>query len=240
MRALRNAKELYRRRARTRGHRSRLVPRETIASDHALGGARGHRDRAGGGGRDHRLERAHLRSHRARCRAWCGRPCDGARGDGHAGQDDGRRTPLRLAVGLPTDAPEDARRMASSIDDVVASRAVPWLETPDQAHGLGRRLRPSRGGRGGSHPERERRADGPGDGRDRALAARLVRRRRRRDAGPGGPGGGLFSSSAVPYFAGMFAALGSVGTGAVRELERRLGWIRWRRWLQWWWGRRPF
>ncbi len=103
---------------------------------------------------------------------------------------------------------------AQSMNDVVASRAVPWLETPDQAMVWGVAF--------GLHEEVE-------EVLTRSASAEQTGQAMHGTglwlpgwygggavgSGPGGPGGGLFSSSAVPSFAGMFAALGSVGTGAV-------------------------
>jgi hypothetical protein len=105
--------------------------------------------------------------------------------------------------------------MAGSMDEVVASKAVPWLETPDRAMVWGVAL--------GLHDEIE------------AVLARSASSTAAAQAvtsghGPwlpgwygghavsgGGPGGlapGLFSGSAVPDFDGMFSALSSVGTAA--------------------------
>ena len=103
---------------------------------------------------------------------------------------------------------------AQSMNDVVASRAVPWLETPDQAMVWGVAF--------GLHEEVEevltRSASAEQTGQAMGGTGLWLPGWYGGGAGgsgPGGPGGGLFSSSAVPSFAGMFAALGSVGTGAV-------------------------
>jgi len=103
---------------------------------------------------------------------------------------------------------------AHSMNDVVASRAVPWLETPDQAMVWGVAF--------GLHKEVEevltRSASAEQTGQAMGGTGLWLPGWYGGGAGgsgPGGPGGGLFSSSAVPSFAGMFAALGSVGTGAV-------------------------
>ena len=51
---------------------------------------------------------------------------------GHAPADDAGRHGARLAVGIPTHAGKTLEQ-SRTMDQVVASRAVPWLETPDQA-----------------------------------------------------------------------------------------------------------
>lgn len=103
---------------------------------------------------------------------------------------------------------------AQSMNDVVASRAVPWLETPDQAMVWGVAF--------GLHQEVEevliRSASAERTGHAMAGSGLWMPGwygGNSIGSGAGGPGGGVFSSSAVPSFAGMFAALGSVGTGAV-------------------------
>ena len=103
---------------------------------------------------------------------------------------------------------------AQSMNDVVASRAVPWLETPDQAMVWGVAF--------GLHHEVEevliRSASAERTGQAMAGTGLWIPGWYGGATGgsdAGAPSGGLFSSSAVPSFAGMFAALGSVGTGAV-------------------------
>ena len=102
---------------------------------------------------------------------------------------------------------------AQSMDEVVASHAVPWLETPDQAMVWGVAF--------GLHDEVEQVLARTATA---SAAAQAI-------SGPGlwmpvwygggaagggqpGPSGGLFSSSAIPSFGGMFAALGSISAGA--------------------------
>ncbi len=105
--------------------------------------------------------------------------------------------------------------MARSLDDVVASRAVPWLETPDRALVWGVAL--------GLHDEIEQvlartataaasaqAVSGPGLWMPGWYGGHA-------GGGDGGAGGlapGLFSTSAVPDFDGMFSALSTVGSAA--------------------------
>jgi hypothetical protein len=99
---------------------------------------------------------------------------------------------------------------ARSMDEVVASRAVPWLETPDQAVVWGIAL--------GLHDEVEE-----------VLARSMEDIEAGRgvgttyvpiwfytggggvDGGGGGLAPGLFSSSGIPDFGGMMSALGTIG-----------------------------
>jgi uncharacterized membrane protein YgcG len=107
--------------------------------------------------------------------------------------------------------------MAGSMDEVVASRAVPWLETPDKAMVWGVAL--------GLHEEIEavlaRSAASTtaaqavtGGGVGPWLPGWYGGRSLGDAGGPGGLAPGLFAGSAVPDFGGMFAALSSVGSAA--------------------------
>ncbi len=100
---------------------------------------------------------------------------------------------------------------ARSMDDVVASHALPWVETPDQAVVWGYAL--------GLHHEvedvlersietgREAAASGL---RPPYLPAWYITG----SAGSSGGSGSLFSSSAIPDFGGMTAALSTIGASA--------------------------
>ena len=105
--------------------------------------------------------------------------------------------------------------MARSLDDVVASRAVPWLETPDRALVWGVAL--------GLHDEIEQvlartataaasaqAVSGPGLWMPGWYGGQGAGG----DGGAGGLAPGLFSTSAVPDFDGMFSALSTVGSAA--------------------------
>jgi uncharacterized membrane protein YgcG len=101
---------------------------------------------------------------------------------------------------------------AQSMDDVVASRAVPWLETPDQATVWGVAF--------GLHDEVEQVLARTASTTATAAAGRgpglwmPVWYGGATTGGQAAPSGGLFSASAVPSFGGMFAALGSISAGA--------------------------
>jgi uncharacterized membrane protein YgcG len=99
---------------------------------------------------------------------------------------------------------------ARSMNDVVASRAVPWLETPDQAVVWGVAL--------GLHDEVEevlaRSMEDIEAGRALGNTYIPIWFYSGSGVGDGGAGGlapGLFSSSAIPDFGGMMNALGTIG-----------------------------
>jgi uncharacterized membrane protein YgcG len=109
---------------------------------------------------------------------------------------------------------EKTLAMSRSMDQVVASRAVPWLETPDQAVVWGVAL----GLRGDVENVLMRTATDLEHGRAAVGSTYLPRWY----GAPGlygtggGPGGGgiapgLFSGSAIPNFGSMMAAIGTVG-----------------------------
>jgi uncharacterized membrane protein YgcG len=102
--------------------------------------------------------------------------------------------------------------MSRSMDDVVASKALPWLETPDQAvvWGVALGLRKDVEavlGRTASDIAR-----GEADPRVHYLPL-WYGGSGWRDSAPGGGGlaAGLFSGSAIPNFGSMMAAIGTVG-----------------------------
>jgi len=105
---------------------------------------------------------------------------------------------------------------ARSMDQVVAEANLPWLETPDQAVVWATAL--------GLHHEIDavmaRTLDDQHDGRVSPGSTYLPSWYGSGGggfgfaSGGGGGGGGLFSSSAVPNFGGMMAALGSIGNAA--------------------------
>jgi uncharacterized membrane protein YgcG len=104
--------------------------------------------------------------------------------------------------------------MARSMDDVIASKAVPWLETPDQAVVWGVAL----GLRKDVEEVLERTASDIAHGRAdpsvRYLPGWYGSGASTGGGGGGGGGGlapGLFSGSAVPNFGNMMSAIGSVG-----------------------------
>ena len=100
---------------------------------------------------------------------------------------------------------------ARSLNEVIASKSLPWLETPDQAVVWGVGF--------GLHDEIEsvigRSTEDLESGRAlaRDLFPGLVRRRRleHRHGSGGGLAPGLFSGSAIPDFGGMMSALGTIG-----------------------------
>ena len=99
---------------------------------------------------------------------------------------------------------------ARSMDDVVASHAVPWLETPDQAVVWGYAL--------GLHHEvedvLERSVTAAREGSSRTgmyLPMWYVASSDGSGSGPGGLAPGVFSSSAIPDFGAMTAALSTIG-----------------------------
>lgn len=104
--------------------------------------------------------------------------------------------------------------MAGSMDEVVASRAVPWLETPDRAMVWGVAL--------GLHEEVEAVLARSATASTTAGATYVASPwlpgwyggGRTGDGGPGGMAPGLFSGSGVPDFGGMVAALDTVGSSA--------------------------
>jgi len=106
--------------------------------------------------------------------------------------------------------------MAGSMDEVVASKAVPWLETPDRAMVWGVAL--------GLHEEIEAvlarsasstaAAQAVSAGHGPWLPGWYGGRAMGDGGGPGGLAPGLFSGSGVPDFDGMFSALSSVGSAA--------------------------
>ncbi len=122
---------------------------------------------------------------------------------------------------------------AQSMNDVVASRAVPWLETPDQAMVWGVAF--------GLHEEveavlvRSASAEQAGQAMRRLgpLDARLVWRRQRR-VRRGRAGRRPLLGLGGAFVRGHVRRPGLGRHGRRRELERRLRWLRgWRR-LQWW------
>jgi uncharacterized membrane protein YgcG len=104
--------------------------------------------------------------------------------------------------------------MAGSLDEVVASKNVPWLETPDRAMVWGVAF--------GLHEEVEAVLARSAGAAANATAMsgtswwmpRWYGGHAGEDGGPGGLAPGLFSGSGVPDFDGMFDALGSVGASA--------------------------
>ena len=102
---------------------------------------------------------------------------------------------------------------ARSMDDVVASHALPWVETPDQAVVWGYAL--------GLHHEVEDVLERTVDTAREAAASGLRPPYMpvwyvagSPGSGAGGGGGGMFSSSAIPDFGSMTAALSTIGVSA--------------------------
>ena len=98
---------------------------------------------------------------------------------------------------------------ARSMDEVVAAKAMPWVETPDQALVWGVAL--------GLHRDIERVLERTAED-DRKGVATNAWYPAWYDSGVGGGGGGggsgggeLMAGSAIPSFGGMFAALGTIG-----------------------------
>ena len=107
---------------------------------------------------------------------------------------------------------EKTMAQARSMDQVVERPRSRWIETPDDAVVWGVAL----GLQDEVEAVLERTADDLQAGRSRRrLPARLVRqqlgRRRRRRRRRGGWAPGLMSSSPIPNFGGMMAALGTIG-----------------------------
>ena len=96
-----------------------------------------------------------------------------------------------------------------SMDEVVASKAVPWVETPDQALVWGVAL--------GLHRDVERVLERTAEDDRKGLAATVwypawyASGSGGGGGGSAGGGGGLMAGSAIPSFGGMFAALGTIG-----------------------------
>ena len=96
-----------------------------------------------------------------------------------------------------------------SMDEVVASKAVPWVETPDQALVWGVAL--------GLHRDVERVLERTAEDDRKGLAATAwypvwyASGSGGGGGGSGAGGGGLMAGSAIPSFGGMFAALGTIG-----------------------------
>lgn len=104
---------------------------------------------------------------------------------------------------------------ARSMDEVVSSHALPWVETPDQAVVWGFAM--------GLHHEVEdvlersvelARESGQVGGRSPWVPAWYVPGTSGGSYGAAGGGGGMFSSSAVPNFGAMTAALSTIGVAA--------------------------
>ena len=155
---------------------------------------------------------------------------------GDAPADDVRRDGLRLARRLPADPRAHPRgravdgrggrqpRAAVGRDARPGRRLGVRAGPPPRGRGRPRALRRA-GPRGGRRPAVGRRGCPAGTSRSAAAAA-----------SGGGSSGGMFSSSAVPDFGAMTAALATIGVAASsgsgssgeRRLQRRqLGW-RWR------------
>jgi uncharacterized membrane protein YgcG len=107
--------------------------------------------------------------------------------------------------------------MSRSMDQVVASKALPWLETPDQAVVWGVAL----GLRQDVEDVLGRTADDLAHGHAEPSGTYLPTWYGARgwagSTGGGGAGGlapGLFSSSAIPDFGGMMSAIGTIGNSA--------------------------
>lgn len=98
---------------------------------------------------------------------------------------------------------------ARSMDEVVAAKAMPWVETPDQALVWGVAL--------GLHGDIERVLERTAEDERKGVATNAwYPAWYASGAGGGGGGGssgggGLMAGSAVPNFGGMFAALGTIG-----------------------------
>ena len=98
---------------------------------------------------------------------------------------------------------------ARSMDEVVASKAMPWVETPDQALVWGVAL--------GLHRDIERVLERTAEDERKGVTTTAwypawYASGAGGDGGGGGAGGGgLMAGSAVPNFGGMFAALGTIG-----------------------------
>jgi len=97
---------------------------------------------------------------------------------------------------------------ARSMDEVVAAKAMPWVETPDQARVWGVAL--------GLHRDIERVLERTAEDDRKGVAANAwypawYASGVGGGGGGGGSGGGLMAGSAIPSFGGMFAALGTIG-----------------------------
>jgi len=98
---------------------------------------------------------------------------------------------------------------ARSMDEVVAAKAMPWVETPDQALVWGVAL--------GLHRDIERVLERTAEDDRKGVATNAwYPAWYASGAGGGGGGGasgggGLMAGSAIPSFGGMFAALGTIG-----------------------------
>ena len=154
----------------------------------------------------------------------------------HAVADDARRDDPGDARGLPPDAREDDGAVA--VDGRGrARRRDPAHREPRRRGRVGRRARPAVGGRGRSssaRPRTSRRASRRSAYLPAWYGSAGGRRRRRRR--PGGWAPGLMSSSPIPNFGGMMAALGHdrelavvVRVGRWRRVRRRRLGRRWRR-----------
>ena len=97
---------------------------------------------------------------------------------------------------------------ARSMDEVVAAKAMPWVETPDQALVWGVAL--------GLHRDIERVLERTAEDDRKGIATNVwypawYASGVGGGGGDGGSGGGLMAGSAIPNFGGMFAALGTIG-----------------------------
>jgi len=98
---------------------------------------------------------------------------------------------------------------ARSMDEVVSAKAMPWVETPDQALVWGVAL--------GLHRDIERVLDRTAEDDRKGLAtaawypAWYASGASATGGGGAATGGGLMAASAIPSFGGMFAALGTIG-----------------------------
>ena len=106
---------------------------------------------------------------------------------------------------------EKTMAQARSMGEVVETAAIPLIESPDDAVVWGVALGLQSRGRGRARAHGRRRQV---RGRAVRLLPGLVRQQLRSAAAGGGSGGwapGLMSSSPIPNFGGMMAALGTIG-----------------------------